>query len=558
MTTKPKAQRFRIRRSSSTANTAAAAPSPTPLQAAPAPTSGQPSSHGAAIAMPSAVSGAVDSPATVSSENDIDAIRQEGLTGRQLRMARRVAQKNGLAVTSDFDAVRQLRKQGVDPFQRANVLDLVTPNDGQTKLAAGQMQAATAKMSPEQAKVQLPQTVQRKQTLPSTKVGADDNTADRRAGEIRRIQKDIARRRRRNIAALMGRLAMFVFLPTIAAGYYFYVIATPMYGTHSQMVIKQAESSGGGGLGSLFQGTGLATQTDSTTVQSYMTSLEAFIRLDAEHGFTEHFSDPDIDSIQRLASDASRDDAYNVFLNHIQIGYDPTEGFLKMEVIAADPAKSQEFSEALISYAEEQINLQTQRVRQDQMAGAQETYATAETRRVAALDELVRIQEEVQQTDPLAQSAALQQRITTLEIRLDDERLNLASLLENRRPNEASVNAGESEIGRLEDQIALMRGELSGGNGGSLVSNNARLRQAEENYVFQVTNVQATLMQMDTARIEATRQSLYLTISVPPIAPDTASYPKAFENTVLAFLIFSGVYLMISLTVSILREQVSS
>jgi capsular polysaccharide transport system permease protein len=31
-----------------------------------------------------------------------------------------------------------------------------------------------------------------------------------------------------------------------------------------------------------------------------------------------------------------------------------------------------------------------------------------------------------------------------------------------------------------------------------------------------------------------------------------------FENMSLAFLIFAGVYLMISLTASILREQVSS
>ena len=248
MTTKPKAQKFRIRRSSSTANATDAAPSSTPTQATPAPPTGQPYySQGAATAMHGAVSGAVDSPA-VSSETDIDAIRQEGLTGRQLRMARRVAQKNGLAVTSDFDAVRQLRKQGVDPFQRANVLELVTPNDGQTHSAAGQMQAATAKISPAEARVQLPQTVQRKQVLPSTQVGAGDNPADQRAGEIRRIQKDIAKRRRKNIIALMGRLAMFVFLPTLAAGYYLYVMATPMYGTHSQRVIKKTERTGGGGL----------------------------------------------------------------------------------------------------------------------------------------------------------------------------------------------------------------------------------------------------------------------------------------------------------------------
>ena len=557
MTTKPKAQKFRIRRSSSTANTATA-PSSIPTQAAPVPPARQPNSQDETKLQPGALSRAMDSPATVSSETGIDAIKQENLTGRQLRMARRMAQKNGLAVTSDFDAVQQLRKRGVDPFQLAHIFDLVTPNDNQTNVTIGQMQAETDKMSAEQKNVQLPQTVRGRQSLPSIQVGTDYNPADHRAGEIRRIQMDIAKRRRKNIISLIARLAMFVFLPTIAASYYFYVIATPMFGTHSQMVIKQAEGSRSGGLGSLFQGSGLATQTDSTTVQSYMTSLEAFIRLDMDHGFTEHFSDPGIDSVQRLAIDATRDDAYRVFLDHVQIGYDPTEGFLKMEVIAANPSKSQEFSGALIGYAEEKINQQTQRVREDQMAGAQETYAGAEARRINALKELVRIQEEVQQSDPIAQSAALQHRITTLEIRLDNERLNLARLLENIRPNAAVLNATESEIRRLENQIGLLRSELSGGSGGSLVSNNARLRQAEENYVFQVANVQATLIQMDTARIEATRQSLYLTISVPPIAPDSPTYPKSFENTVLAFLIFSGIYMMISLTVSILREQVSS
>lgn len=504
---------------------------------------------------PDAVSGAVDSPRTVAGETDIDAIRQEGLTGRQLRMARRVAQKNGLAVTSDFDAVRQLRQQGIDPFQRATVLELVTPNDAQTKSAVGQMQAATAEVPADQAKVQLPQTVQRGKNLPSTQLGAAENPAERRAGEIRRIQKDIAKRRRRNLASLMGRLAIFVILPTIAAGYYFYVLATPMYGTKSEFVIQQAESTGGGGLGSLFSGTGLATQTDSTTVQSYMTSREAFIRLDDDHGFTEHFADPNLDAIQRLPADSSREDAYAVFQDHVQIGYDPTEGILKMEVIAADPDKSQEFSEALIGYAEEQVDQLTQRVREDQMSGALINYEAAAVRRNDALSELTRIQQENQQGSVGAEQAALQQRIATQQINLDAERLNLASLLNNRRPNEAQVSAAENQIAFIQDQITLLRSELSSG---SIVANDAQLRQAEENYLFEVGNVQLALGTMDSARIEANRQVRYLSVSVSPIAPDEATYPKSFENTLLAFLIFSGIYLMISLTASILREQVSS
>ena len=40
----------------------------------------------------------------------------------------------------------------------------------------------------------------------------------------------------------------------------------------------------------------------------------------------------------------------------------------------------------------------------------------------------------------------------------------------------------------------------------------------------------------------------------PRSRPDAPSYPRAFEDTLLAFLIFSGIYLMVSLTASILRE----
>ena len=241
MTTKPKAQKYRIRRIPSTANPNAAA---TP--------SSDPSPETAAARQTEA--GAVNKTVTDKGQTDINAIRQEGLTGRQLRMARRVAQKNGLSVTSDFDAVRQLRERGIDPFQRANVLDLVAPDDKKTDATAPQMKAATAKIPADQARIQLPQTVAQKSALPSTKVGQAEDPSDRRGREIREIQKDIARRRRRNLIALIGRLTIFVFLPTFMAGYYFYSIATPMYGTKSEFVIQQAEATGGGGFGSLFSG----------------------------------------------------------------------------------------------------------------------------------------------------------------------------------------------------------------------------------------------------------------------------------------------------------------
>lgn len=148
----------------------------------------------------------------------MDAIRQEGLTGRQLRMARRVAQKHGLPATSDFDAVRLLRAKGIDPFQRSNMLELVVPQAGgaQHEGGPGDVMATLPAVDGGAGsdRVQLPQTVPTgRNTLPSTEV----SPMERRTREISEIQKDISRRRRKKMGLLIMRLAFFVILPTFFA-----------------------------------------------------------------------------------------------------------------------------------------------------------------------------------------------------------------------------------------------------------------------------------------------------------------------------------------------------
>lgn len=471
----------------------------------------------------------------------LDAIAAEGLSARQLRMARRVAQKQGLTVGSDLDAVRQLRQAGIDPFERQSVLGLVR----------GEGAA--------QPQVQLPDKIANTDLAPPSKA---IQRANKNASEIIQIQRDIARRRRRNLLFLALRLAVFLFLPTAVVGWYYYQVATPMYATSSEIVIQQAQpqQAGPGGLATMFQGTSMATQQDSIAVQSYLASREAMLRLDADHGFKAHFSDPAIDRIQRLDPDATNEAAFKLYKNHVIISYDPTEGLIRMEVIAADPQKAYEFSQALIGYAEEQVDQLTSRLRADQMSGAQESYEAAEARRTEALANWLAIQQDVQQIDPVSESTARLGQITTLETERQRAQLILQSRLNVDRPSEIQVQALRDQIANLDVMIDSLRSELIGTDNdqGSMAARNTELLTAQENYTFQTAMVQQALTQMETARIEANRQVRYLSQSVRPVLPDQATYPRAFENTIVAFLIFAGIYLMISLTASILREQVSS
>ncbi|MEE4120117.1 MAG: capsule biosynthesis protein [Paracoccaceae bacterium] len=490
-----------------------------------------------------AANGEVSSAAEVESETEIARIRREGLTGRQLRMARRVAQRHGLAPTSDFDAVRLLRARGIDPFSRANMLSIVRPRvsekGGGASLPSTVAEPPAPALQPAMPGVKLP---------------------EERAGEIWQIQRDIARRRRRRVRLLAARLAAFVLLPTLVVGWYYAIVATPMYATHSEFVIQQADSPAGGGLGGLFQGTGLAVQQDSTTVQSYLQSRDAMLRLDRDQGFRAHFSQDWIDPLQRLDADASNEDAYDLYARNVQVAFDPTEGILKMEVIAAAPEASQRFSEALIGYAEEQVDNLTQRLREDQMSGAEEAFEAAEARVVEAQARVLDLQERLGVLDPASETGSLMQQITQFEIELRQKELERAQLLANERPNQARLAGVEGEIERLQALVDDLRASMteSGGGEASLARVSGELRIAEADLATRQLLLQQAAQQLETARMEVNRQVRYMAVGVSPVAPDEPTYPRAFENTALAFLIFSGIYLMLSLTASVLREQVSA
>ncbi len=479
----------------------------------------------------------------------VDAVRSEELSGRQLRMAMRVAQRNGIKATSGLEAVRLLRQQGIDPFERSTLLDIVKDEGEKSR-------ALTTTEAP-----QLPKAY--RQPAPPAKVepAPASGEAQRRL-EISRIQKDIARRRRRRMTLLASRLAVFVFLPTLIAAWYFYVIATPLYATNSEFVIQQADSGGAsaaGGLAGMFGGSALSSSQDSVTVQSYLQSRDAMRRLDAEEGFKAYFQQPGIDALRRLPPDATDEAAYRLYEDMVQVSYDPTEGIVRMEVIAADPETSERFARALVAYAEEQVDQLTQRLRANQMRDAQESVASAEQRMNEAQLRVLELQERFQMLSSEIEVSLLTQQIANLETQLNNERLSLSDLQANARPNPARLEQAERRILTLETQIANLRGSLTQSNeGGQSV---ARLQReqvmAESDVATRQLLLAQAMQQLEAARIEANRQVRYLSLGVSPVAPDEPTYPRAFENTALAFLIFAGIYLMISMTSAILREQVT-
>ena len=485
------------------------------------------------------------------------AIRAEKLSARQLRIAGRIARLHAIPAASDEEAVLRLRERGIDPSHRA-LLGQILSSEGSRAQSAPAANTPALRQPPGPAPVPAPRpdTAPDRPPLPSREA----LTEEKRAAEIYRIQRDIALRRRRRLAMLALRLLLLVALPTALVGWYYFRVATPLYATVSQFQIQRAEGFSAGGDGGLLSGSALAINPDSVAVQSYLSSRDAMLRLDADKGFRQAFQQPGIDPIRRLPPDASNEETYDLYRKSVKIGYDPTEGMINMEVIAPDPLQSQEFSLALIAYAEEQVDQMTARVRGDQMQGAEASYRDAEEKVLAAQRRVQELQQKLGVLDPAAEGTVVMNQIATLENQLATKRLELGQLLANPRPQQSRVTALEGDIARLEEMVARTRSQLTQGNEqrSSLAAITGELRIAESDLQTRQELLATAAAQMESARIEANKQVRYLSQSVIPTPPDRPTYPRAFQNTLVAFLIFSGIYLMLSLTASILREQVST
>ena len=492
---------------------------------------------------------------------DLDTIRREGLTGRQLRLARRMAQKHGLPATSDFDAVRLLRSAGIDPFQRSAVLELVSSDSDEQLDAAAQANAdeALASQSDSRALIVpkrdpnwLPQTVKPAQ-LPSTEVRVEEA----HVAEVRRIQADMMARRRRKLAMMWAKISLFVLLPTLVAGWYYYMVATPMYATKTEFVIQQSTATSA--ISSLFTGTSFATSQDSVVVQGYLQSPDAMELLDKDNGFRAHFSDPKIDPIQRLDPAASNSATYALYKRYVKISYDPTEGVIKMEVSAATPQKSAEFSRALIGYAEKRVDELTSRLRGDQEKSAAASFADAQSKLEITQRNLVQLQEKYKTLNSDVEAGLVTTQIATLNTQMTQEQLSLAQMQANPTPNKARMDPVIQRIATLQSQIDILRQKLTqdGTSGPSIASVQSELLVAQAEVATRQMMLAQSTTAMETSRIEANRQTRYLSVSVEPVPPDDPTYPRAFENTLVVMLIFGGIYLMISMTIAILREQIS-
>lgn len=363
--------------------------------------------------------------------------------------------------------------------------------------------------------------------------------------------------RKQRARSLGKRFALFVGLPTLLGVLHYGWLASDVYESVSPFTVQSAEKSASLGLESLMGVIpGAGSTRDALAVREYILSRDVLRRLDEDHGFIAHYQSTDADIISRLAADATFEDAYEYYLDHVDASFDSMSSVLTLRVRAFDPQAAQTFAQAIIGYSEEMVNDLAERARRDAIAFAEKEVKRAETRLGNARQAVLKLQADGADLNPeLSAQAALTIR-SGLQAELAKARAELSQARAFMRPSSAKVVSLEQRVRSLAGQVkAENRRIIDPNDGHGMHKELAKFETALLEKEFGLAAYESALASLQLAHAEAARKHQYLATIAPPSLPDEATHPRRLYRIATVFALFLTLFAIGSLLVAAVREH---
>lgn len=368
--------------------------------------------------------------------------------------------------------------------------------------------------------------------------------------------KVIERLRKQRMLGLAKRLGLFVLLPTLVAAIYYGGVASDQYESHAQFTVHSVEASAGAGLDGLLGGLAGGASRDTLIVRDHILSRDMLAQLDEEHGFSEAWKAPAIDVVARLPADATFEDAFEHYQDHVFVEYDSNSGVLTLVVRAPDPAMSKTFAKAILAHSENRVNELSLRERADRTRYAEEQVAKSEARLAEARKAVLEQQKNNAELSPQAEAGASMAIRTSLEGELARARANLMELQSFMTADAPKVKAARQRVKALSAQIGAEKSRVLGPKGdGGLAESMAEFEAAMVEKEFAEAAYRSAMTTLELARADAARQHRYLAVIAAPSLPDESTYPERWLGVLTVFLMSFLLMGIGSLLIASVREH---
>jgi len=353
------------------------------------------------------------------------------------------------------------------------------------------------------------------------------------------------------IGAFFGSLNIWfwaiVGLPTLITGVYLFAIAADLYVSEVRFVVRGPAKTPVSSITAMLQSAGASAASEDTyVVHEYLMSRDAVRRLEQEDDLRSLFGRPEGDLITRFPGiwfwRKDFEALYKAYGRFVTVQVDSTSGVSALVVTAYRPEDAQRIARGLLTFSEALVNTLNERARRDTLAVFQREVDATEQRIAKVQSQLTAYRVQQKMLDPKSAASGPVELLALMNGQLANSKGQLSEIIKN-SPNSPQIPLVRTRIASLEKLIAEERAKITGDNN-SVVTALSEYERLDVQRMLAEKTMASALTALETARLEARRQQLYLETVAQPNLADYPLYPRrvtSFATVVVSCLLLYGI-----------------
>lgn len=357
---------------------------------------------------------------------------------------------------------------------------------------------------------------------------------------LRRTQSSLRINRVRQAWSRVDRLFLLVVaIPTALATLYFGLLASDVYVSNSQFVVRSPDKPSMTALGTLLQSTGFsATGEEVYASHDYVQSRDALRALNSNGEVERAFGNGSVFILDRynpVGLSSSFEDLFDYYKDKVTVDYDATSSVTTLTVRAFAPGDAFKFNRELLQLAEGVVNRLNTRGRTDLVRLASGEVRDAEAAARNAAVALARFRNAFGVIDPEQQAKVQLELVSKLQDELIGARMQVLQL-QAIAPENPQIPILRTRVAGLTREIDVQMGRVAGGRA-SLSASAVRYQRLELERQFADRRLAAAMTSLQEAQSESRRQQAYVERIVQPNRPDEAQEPRRLRGILATFLL---------------------
>ncbi len=326
---------------------------------------------------------------------------------------------------------------------------------------------------------------------------------------------------------------------------YLIIFSQPRYLSESSVAIKSSNDIDSSSLnvGLLLGATNPSTAQDAMYLQEYINSPDMLGVLNRQLDFYQAFKQSGLDFLNRLSSDATREQFLKYYRHRISVTFDDKTGLLTIGTQGFTPEFAQRFNSVVLNESERFINEVSHKIARDLQSFAEDEMLKARQRLNDSKAKMLAYQNLNNVLDPTKQAIAATTLVNSLsgqKIQMEADLRNLRTFLRDDAPQVISaINA----IASLGKQIEVEQNKITATDGNRLNSMAVDFEDIKSQVEFDTDLYKLALTSIEKTRIEAARKLKVLSIiSSPQLAQESRfpNVPYALASTLLVCCLLFG------------------